>query len=57
MERTMTAAPTVQIRMGEAFGIDLVLCHSLYRCVVFKYPTFSPLGPCGLIAIIPKNSK
>jgi hypothetical protein len=53
----MTAAPTVQVRMGEAFGIDLVLCHSLYRCVVFKYPTFSPLGPCGLIATIPKNSE
>jgi hypothetical protein len=33
MERTKIAAPTVQMRMGESFGIDLGLCQYLYRCL------------------------
>jgi hypothetical protein len=44
MEMTTTAAETAQIRMGEGFGIALVLCRYLYRCVVFRYPTFRPLA-------------
>jgi CheY-like chemotaxis protein len=33
MERTMTAAQTIQIRMGEDFGIVLVICFADARDV------------------------